>query len=312
MYLLDEMTMSASSSDGSAGVSIRVASRLTGVSADTLRMWERRYGFPKPQRTAAGVRVYSNEEIDRLLLVARALKEGYRPGEAIAKTPGELREALDRSATLTVSTATRSSNVDDLLEALKNDDADELRQRMRQSVATLGAHRFVVEVAAPLSEAVGLAWERGEIEVRHEHLLTEALSTQLRLLLSSYEEGSGGPVVVLTTLPGEMHGLGLEMVALYLAIRGATPRLLGVDAPVKEIVAAASALRAKAVGLSISPACNIGDTAAHLRLLIDSLPAHLVVWLGGTNARNVRVGDPRLVHVPDWSDLDRALARLAD
>ena len=80
--------------EAAQGYSIRVASRLTGVSSDTLRMWERRYGFPKPERNESQVRVYSEADIERLVLISRALKAGYRSGEVIHRGSEELRGLL--------------------------------------------------------------------------------------------------------------------------------------------------------------------------------------------------------------------------
>src|SRR6478609_7318657 len=82
------------SDEAPQGYSIRVASRLTGVSSDTLRMWERRYGFPKPERNESQVRVYSDADIERLVLVSRALKAGFRSGEVIHRGTEELRGLL--------------------------------------------------------------------------------------------------------------------------------------------------------------------------------------------------------------------------
>ena len=76
-----------SSEEALAGASIRVVSNRTGIAADTLRMWERRYGFPHPARRPGGSRVYSEDDVARLHLIARAVNAGsgrarssrYRP-----------------------------------------------------------------------------------------------------------------------------------------------------------------------------------------------------------------------------------------
>ena len=57
---------------GQARYSIRVTSRLTSIQLDTLRMWERRYGFPRPERTPGGSRVYTGADVDALTLIQRA------------------------------------------------------------------------------------------------------------------------------------------------------------------------------------------------------------------------------------------------
>lgn len=292
------------------GYSIRVASRLTGVSSDTLRMWERRYGFPAPARNDSGIRVYSGSDIERLLLVARALRAGFRAGEVVRRQAAELRELLRTPTGPRFEAEPARPTVQSVLDALARDEADPLRAELKQSIATLGPGRFLVEVAGPLVEAVGRGWECGRLDVRHEHLLTAQLSTQLRQLLSTYEENAAGPPVVLTTLPGERHGLGIEMVALYLAVHGVMPRLLGVDTPPVQIVEAARALGAGVVGISISAASDPSATADHLRFVLGGLPEDVRVWIGGRGARDIDLADRRLDKVIGWGELDQALERL--
>lgn len=301
---------SASPESVSGGYSIRVASRLTGVSADTLRMWERRYGFPKPARNGSQVRVYSDADIERLILVSRALKAGFRAGEVIRRETAELRQLLSSSAQVQSTAARESPTVAALMEAVADDDAIAVRNGLRQAVATLGPRNFLIEVAGPLSEQVGEAWSAGRLAVRHEHLLSHALSTQIRLLLSAYEAENSGPVVLLTTLSQEQHGLGIEMAALYIALEGASPRLLGVDTPADQIVEAALALRARVVGLSVSRASDLETTRERVRWILGELPPHIELWLGGKGALAMKPQDGRVFLTRTWPEVDRELARL--
>lgn len=292
------------------GYSIRVASRLSGVSSDTLRMWERRYGFPKPVRNEAQVRVYTDADIERLVLISRALKAGFRSGEVIHRGSEELRELLVNSARVESGTDRRTPTIESLLNLLIQNDPAGLRDELRRSVALLGPKQFLTDVAAPLVEQVGSAWAAGRIAVRHEHLVSELLSTKLRLLLSAYDDRSSRPVVLLTTLPDEQHGLGLDMVALYLALAGATPRLLGVNTPADQIAEAAVALSAEVVGVSISAASDLALTETHLRRVLSSLPSRIEIWVGGKSARKLSLRSPRVRQVITWQDLDEAVARI--
>ncbi len=299
-------------SGGPPGYSIRVASRLTGISSDTLRMWERRYGFPKPQRNASKVRVYSKEDVERLALVSRALKAGYRAGEVIQKSTSELEKMLEAAAPTTFDPVETSGQpVRALMEALSADDPDALRAELRQTVATLGPQQFVTDVAGPLLVRVGEAWSTRRLEVRHEHMLSDALTSQLRLLLSAYEGRTGDPVMILTTLPGEQHSLGIEMVALYAALLGATPRLLGPDTPIEQIVEAARALGARVVGLSVSGAAELSTVDTQLHELLRALPSRVEVWIGGARARELGTTHENLRRVIGWAELEREISRLA-
>ena len=111
-------------------------SRLTGLSADTLRMWERRYGFPRPMRTKSGVRVYSASDVERLSLVARALAVGFRAGDALRLDGAALADAVARvqSASSAGVEAAPPGGVD-LVAALAADDIEAVRGALRQAVS---------------------------------------------------------------------------------------------------------------------------------------------------------------------------------
>jgi DNA-binding transcriptional MerR regulator len=282
---------------------------MTTLSADTLRMWERRYGFPKPGRRGSQIRVYSDADVERLTLVARALKQGFRAGEVIHHSLDELRTLLI-NATQRSPFQPTSPTVDALLEAVTKDDTAGLRNGLRQAVATLGPRRFITEVAGPLIQQAGDAWCDGRLGVRQEHYLSAAISTQLRSLLNAYEADTEGPVVVLATLSEERHGLGLDMAALYLAVAGFAPRMLGVDVPPAQIVDAARALRARVVGLSISRGSDAELTSERVRWLLRELPSTVELWLGGQGAPAPRPPNPRIFSVLGWADVDRELARI--
>jgi MerR family transcriptional regulator, light-induced transcriptional regulator len=286
------------------GYSIRVASRLTGISPDKLRIWERRYGFPTPLRTATGLRVYSDDDVSRLALIARAMEAGYRAGDAIAAPPAELKRFMAEAAGAPAVAPAAASDPEGVLRLLRDNQAEAVRDTLRQGVATLGPKRFLTDMAAPLVHAVGDAWHQGSIGVRHEHLLSATLSAQLRLLLSAYEQPPGGPIALLTTLPEERHGLGLEMAALYLALSGLTIRMLGVDTPIAEIVEAAQGLRADVVGISVSAAADPREAAAALRSLLKQLPSHVELWLGGSAGVTLALDDARVRRAPTWAHVD--------
>jgi MerR family transcriptional regulator, light-induced transcriptional regulator len=280
------------------------------VSADTLRIWERRYGFPKPLRNDSQIRVYSDDDVERLMLVARSLKAGFRAGEVIHRSVSELRQLIAGSVLAQPSGEAESPTLEAIVGALEKDDFAGLRTELRRAAADLGPKRFVMELAGPLVDRVGMEWAAGRLEVHQEHLLSEVLSTQLRLLLGTYDDAPGDPVIVLTTLSNELHGLGIEMAALYLAIEGAAPRLLGLNTPPHQIVEAAAALGARAVGLSISPAADKSDTQEQIARLLRELPAHVELWLGGKASSRVDPADPRAQQVVTWTDVDAALGRL--
>ena len=292
--------------------SIRVVSRLSGISADTLRMWERRYGFPNPRRLANGNRVYSAESVQRLIVIARALDAGFRPREVVGRDLDSLEKLLAESARQASPAIDTENDVwRPVMEAVVESDTVALRTRLRQLVATLGAKRFVAEVVSPLLSEIGRAWAAGAIDVRHEHLASEALTTQIRLLLAAFEDAPAGrPMVLLATLPQERHRLGMEMAALYLAAQGASIRMLGADTPADQLVDTAKQLNVEVLALSLSASSDPMAAGGYLRWMMSDLPASVQVWLGGANAARVRERHERIRVVQSWEDVDLELSRL--
>jgi MerR family transcriptional regulator, light-induced transcriptional regulator len=298
----------------SGGYSIRVVASETGIPADTLRVWERRYGFPKPSRRPGGGRLYDESDVTRLRLIARARDAGFRPGDVIT-LPDEAIAQLLRSAPAARTAAgsaarTPEPPIEDLVRGIRADEVGRVRATLRSLAIQHGPKGFVTRIANPLAIRIGAAWEEGTLEVRQEHVASELVSTQLRMLLGALEDGETSPTVVLATLPGEHHVLGLEMVAVYLAAERATPRLVGANTPPDQIARAARAMNADVVGISITS--DSDDARRNLALLRDALadPSRppVRIWLGGPAAEAAAARDPVLEKRTTWAEIDRAIA----
>lgn len=288
--------------------SIGVAARLTGITPDKLRIWERRYGFPVPSRTAGGARVYSEADVNRLVLIRRAMDAGARAGEAVQMSEQDLKGLLQRSdggARASVSKLP-PPELDTVIRRLSQEDVDFVRDALADAVHSLGPERFVTEYASPLIQLVGAAWESGELGVRHEHVFSQQLSSRCRQLLFDIEPDSG-PVLLLATLPDEHHGLGLDLVSIIAASHGVRPRVVGVNTPLDEIVEAAAGMRAHAVGLSVALGYDLERARSSIQQLLDRLPRFSALWVGGAQAAALRFDDSRYAVVSDWKSLTSLL-----
>lgn len=274
-------------------------------------MWERRYGFPIPQRRAGGSRVYTETDVARLELIARALAAGFRPGEVVPVPVAELERLVGAAGTPSQAESEPQhvlvgpSTVAKVLQALLADDSREVRALLRAAAVALGPKQFVVTLAHPLMIRVGELWEEGKLEVRHEHLATSCISTQLRLLLGMLDDGTrGSPSVLLATLPHEPHALALEMIAVYLAASHAEPRMLGADTPPDQIVAAARAFGVDAVGVSIPRGRGTDEVREQVLALSRALPPRTELWLGGEGALELDLGREPVRLARSFPDID--------
>lgn len=289
---------------------IAAVERDTGLSKDVLRMWERRYGFPVPERDANGERSYPAAQVERLRLIKRLLDLGHRPGKLLAMPEAELATLAPRrpaSAAPAAAGGAGDGELGELLALLKRHDAAAYQQAMQQRLARQGLQHFVQDTVAPLTRQVGEAWEDGRFAVFEEHLFTELTKRLLRQAIAALPGAGRGPRILLTSVPDESHVLGLLMVEALFALEGAECIPLGTQMPLLEIGRAAVAHRADIVGLSFSAAFPGRQIPALLLQLRQLLPAPVALWAGGSGVRRVAVGDGvHLLH-----SLDDALAALA-
>lgn len=265
---------------------IAAVERDTGLSKDVLRMWERRYGFPVPERDANGERVYPVAQVERLCLIKRLMDQGHRPGKLITMSPEALAQLGPRHARPNRAErgVTETVELEELLALIKQHDANAYVQALQTRLARQGLQRFVQDIVAPLTRRVGEAWEDGLFEVFEEHLFTELTKRVLRQAIAALPQGSASPRVLLTSVPDEQHVLGLLMVEALLALEGAECIPLGPQMPLLEISRAATAHKADIVALSFSAAFPARHIPGHLAQLRQILPAEVALWVGGSGA----------------------------
>lgn len=280
-------------------LTIGALSRAVGIPVDTLRTWERRYGVPAAARTPGGHRHYGTGEIARLRTVAALLERGVRAREALTASDHEREALLDAaggSPALPVADAPATTAA--IVAAVRRYDAAVVMRRLHAAWAQLGPVAFATRCMPPVLEAVGDGWAAGTLEVRHEHFLTERVSDLLRTVRAPLEAAASGPLVVLATLPGEAHGLGLQLASLVLVAGGCRTLNAGTELPERELLALAQDVRAKVVGISVSAASAGAVTARAVARLRRGLPRTVRLLVGGAGAPGARQG----VEVP--GDLD--------
>ena len=283
----------ADAPEGAAlGLGIAAVERDTGLSKDLLRVWERRYGFPQPHRDAQGERLYPPEQVQRLRHIKRLLDAGSRPSHVVALPPATLLQRLqdlqpstppDRSAA--ASTVTHAF-LDELLAPLLNHELYVLQERLQTQLLKRGLSNYVIEVLAPLIGRVGHLWTLGQVQIYEEHLFTEVVQQQLHRAIAMLpaHERQERPRVLLSTTPGEEHGLGLLMAHALLALSGCQCISLGLQTPLDEMVRAARNHRVDVLALSFSAYASAASVDAAVTHLVTSLPESVELWTGGQAA----------------------------
>lgn len=274
---------------------IRVAVRRTGLTAATLRAWERRHGAVRPARSDTERRLYSDADIERLRLMRELVAEGHGIAQlaplstdALAALAGEERMAVagGRHPVATPSLAAGAASPIDACErAIHGLDAAELYRLLMRATVELGPVRFVDDLVAPLLRRVGQACERGSLSVAHEHVASVSIRQALGFLLETLRvRSAAAPSLVAATPQGERHEFGAMMAASVAAMAGWRVAYVGPDLPASDLAIAVRQAGARVLALSIVSLRGGGALATELKTLREGVGRDVVIVAGGTAA----------------------------
>ena len=299
---------------------VRIVLRRTGLTAELLRAWERRYGVVAPGRTDGGQRLYSEADINRLALLRRATQYGHSIGRIAEFSDSELEDLLadapaapsSRSgptpgAPGQIATNTRRA----CLEAIQWMDGGALDAALRRASVALGPTQFAEQVIAPLVREIGELWHAGRLRIVQEHLATSTIRQVLSGILAFAPAADEAPVFVAATTSGQRHELGAMMAAAVAAAQGWRAVYLGPDLPGEEIGIAAARLHAGAIGLSLVFPSEDPLIDRDLADLAEAIGRSIPVYVGGEGAarRGPQLGDLGFTVIPSLADLSDRLAR---
>jgi DNA-binding transcriptional MerR regulator/methylmalonyl-CoA mutase cobalamin-binding subunit len=298
---------------------IKAVVRRTGLSAHVLRIWEKRYGAVEPKRTATNRRLYSEEQIERLLLLRTITRAGQSIGFVASLPTGRLKEIADTACPNPGPASVGGASVsvhrpflEDCLDAVRALDARALEQALSRAETELGAVGLLQRVAAPLAQALGSLWREGGITAAQEHFASVVLRTYLAQAARSFAPGANDPLLVVTTPAGQLHELGALLVAAMAANLGWRVTYLGASLPAPEIAGAARQSQARAVALSLVYPTDDPRLEGELTRLRALLPAEVPLLVGGQAAAAYRglLGRIGALQAGDLGQLASALDKL--
>ncbi|MCE9581377.1 MAG: MerR family transcriptional regulator [Planctomycetes bacterium] len=258
---------------------IGAVSRAAGIPPATIRAWERRYEALAPSRSDAGGRLYSELDVQRLILLRIAVDLGHAIG-TIASLPDAELSRLSKHVSADPAREARAR----FLDAVARFDQESADRELARAAALFPNDALVHDLLAPLLREVGERWAHREIGIAQEHLATSLVRGLLVSLTRLAPPPAGGPPVVFATLPGERHEMGLLLAAFLAATRRRRVLYLGVEVPAADLANTARRASAVAVALSLVSDPDPAATADELAILSSLAPASCAVWLGGRAA----------------------------
>jgi MerR family transcriptional regulator, light-induced transcriptional regulator len=256
-------------------LTIQQLSQELGIGVDTLRVWERRFGFPTPERDSRGHRLYAPAQIDDLRIIKKLQNLGHRPKQLFALNATERLALLGR--------VQPEDKHQDLLPLVTSVPAAIIEQELRTQLQQRGIKAFVLEFAVPLIEVMDRNWLTGKLSIAREHLVSDCLTAILKEQLMPRENA---PKIVFLTLSGERHKLGLLLSAVLFRLQGCDCHLVMEELPVAEVKTIVEFFAADGVALSFSVQTAPRQAKQDLAWLRKTLPNHIKIIAGGFALRD--------------------------
>jgi DNA-binding transcriptional MerR regulator len=212
---------------------IKDLENLSGIKAHTLRIWEQRYSFLKPERTGTNIRYYSNDELKKILNVALLNKYGYKISHIDKMNEGEIKEKI---LSLNQMEAQQERIVNELIQCMVDIDIDKLETILDKYISARGIEKTIIQIIFPFMEKIGILWLTNHINPAQEHLITNIIRQKLIVGIDGIVPALKVNKSVLLFLPeGEYHELGLLFMNYLLKSRGVNTIYLGCNVPIRDI-----------------------------------------------------------------------------
>jgi MerR family transcriptional regulator, light-induced transcriptional regulator len=242
----------------------------TGVPAATLRQWERRYGFPRPERSDAGYRLYGDDDLRHIRTMKRHVDDGVpasRAAEMVRSSTGDVPGPRPL-------TALRG----ELVAALVDLDESRADRVLGEAHALHPFEDVVLDVMRGTMTELGERWHAGAITTTTEHFASSYVQGRLRALMSLAGHNRNGHRVIVACAPLDQHEIGAMMLAVMLRRDGYHVFYVGANTPVVDLAAMARTVRPVAVMVSASSRDSV-DELRRQREHLDGI-APIVVFGG--------------------------------
>ncbi|CAM2011206.1 MerR family transcriptional regulator [Acanthopleuribacter pedis] len=263
---------------------MRAVCKLTNLTADTVRAWERRYGAITPGRVKGG-RLYSQHDITRLKLLKRVVDAGHRIGSVANLTNPQLQDILKefRQFRDPGSVRTVNAKVDQIVKACKDYQYLEVDLELEKQASLTSTRRFLSEIVVPLCERVEEEWSMGTVTMGQKHMLfvliRNLLGTLIRLRGNRAEPGS---VMLFSTPMQGTYEFGALITAAIAGEEGYYGLYLGPNLPDSEILMAAKRTGVAGVCLWLSEGSGREPRMAEqMKAIRDQLPKNCKLIVGG-------------------------------
>ncbi len=267
---------------------IHRVSKLTGLTKDVIRVWERRYGIIQPKRGENGYRIYTDEDVALLRYLKREMDQGTSIGDLAALGREALLENIhalppEKSATPTSFDAL----IDEITATLDPLDILSFENRLNGSVAVIPFEEALHGILIPLQVRIGELWHEGKISVAVEHFVTHHVQQKIFTAMNQFKINDQGHKIVIACAPEEEHEIGAQMSAYFCRLHGHQVHYLGANVPAEALHSLCTQVQPDLVLVSITLTPSEETLEALIRVCAEHVLSICPVWIGGTGAQGV-------------------------
>jgi DNA-binding transcriptional MerR regulator len=252
---------------------LKVVLKETGLAADTLRAWERRYGLPTPVRSAGGHRLYSQRDIETIKWLMARQAEGFSISRAVDLWNEQTSSGADPLADYITSSPnlpavdTLESHRAEWISACMAFDEDHAEKTLNQAFSLYPLESVCTEVLQQGLSEFGDLWYRNEATVQQEHFASALAHRKLDTLIAASPPPMYTQMALIANAPGESHFLALVLLTLFMRRRGYPVIYLGANVPLLQFDETLSKVKPELVVLSaqqLATAAPLYVVAKHL------------------------------------------------
>ena len=253
----------------------------TGIKADTIRAWERRYHLPQPKRTEGGHRLFSEFDIETIKWLIARQGEGMRISQAVqlwreiesngqdplgSTVPEPL--MMPQAAKTEQNEGNLAFHRNGWIQACLNYDESTAEQLLTQSFAQFTPETVCVEILQFGLSEIGSLWYQGKASVQQEHFASELAIRRMHSLIAAAPRPIRNRTIMVGCPPDENHTFSALLVSLLLRYRGWDIIDLGANVPrvrLKETIEKTRPDLVVMIAMRLATSATLLDTSLFLR-----------------------------------------------
>jgi DNA-binding transcriptional MerR regulator len=207
---------------------------LTGISAHTLRIWERRYSFLSPGRTKTNIRFYSDQELVKLLNISLLTRNGFKISKIDKMDETDLHECVTN--VLSNVTQDIEDEISGLTLCMLEMNEEEFQKIFQRRTNRKGLQVTITELIYPFLKEIEILWSTNKLIPAQEHFISNLIRQKIITAIDSLPlPAIKAPTICMFLLEGEDHEMGLLLASYIARDLGWRVIYLGQNVPVDNI-----------------------------------------------------------------------------